>query len=420
MYGGVAVHIYGQRPVYIGQVEPYAIAPVVGAQLDPASVVGRDALIAKILDGLRAGNNFHCASPRRFGKTCVLDRLVHDPGDGFIALKIDYEGVPTAQQFLLRTASALRDHAPLWQRIKMSPIWRIFSVEGTVDVIPGAELKVAESQEHRSPQELLEALLAGVSKQLAEDDEVLIVAMDEVPLAVQNIVESGETGPAEAALLLQHLRNARKNARHIRWIVTGSVGFHHVLGRVRNGTEGMINDLADLPVGPLASDDAIFLAHCLALGIERTLAAAAESAVVYETDGIAYLVQALFHHINNHSGRTGPISAQEISSSASDYFENRDASRANDHFLNRIETYYPKGLHASAWAVLDSAAADLEAGTSIAEATETAMVAGVVAEEFLGLQNLLIDDHYLHQHAGRLRWRYPVLGRLWVLRRNIT
>jgi len=71
----------------------------------------------------------------------------------------------------------------------------------------GAELAVKVSQQQRSPEDLLEAVLGAVSAQLPEG-QALIVAMDEVPLALQNIIESNENGPRDAGLLLQHLRSA--------------------------------------------------------------------------------------------------------------------------------------------------------------------------------------------------------------------
>jgi hypothetical protein len=48
-----------------------------------------------------------------WGKTVWLDRFCARPGDGFIAVKIDYEGVRTSEEFLLRTVSGLHTHRGL-------------------------------------------------------------------------------------------------------------------------------------------------------------------------------------------------------------------------------------------------------------------------------------------------------------------
>ena len=44
------------------------------------------------------------------GKTALLDRLCYLAGDGVLAVKIDYEGVNSVQEFLRRTLNGLRDH----------------------------------------------------------------------------------------------------------------------------------------------------------------------------------------------------------------------------------------------------------------------------------------------------------------------
>jgi len=90
--------------------------------------------------------------------------------------------------------------------------------------------------------------------------------MDEVPVAIGNIARN--EGANEANLLLQTLRALRRRGSRLRWIVCGSVGFHHVL-RHCGATQGVLNDLVNLPLGPLEPRDATELAQRLFLGIGR-------------------------------------------------------------------------------------------------------------------------------------------------------
>ncbi len=394
--------------------DPFAVKPVVGAQLDPGDVVGRDTLILRALELLDSGNNLIINDPRRIGKTCVLDRLVNSPGTAFeAAVKIDYEGVSTTHDFLMRTVKVLQRHAPAWKRVQGS-VARFFDNAELKAAGKGAELTIKPAQSDRRPEELLQAVVDTIDADLRADDLSMIIAMDEVPLAVHNIVRQEESGPADAALLLQHLRNARKQSTNIGWIVTGSVGFHHILKMVKDGTEGMINDLLNFPLGPLQADDTWMLARCLALGIDRPLESEAQAAIHYHTDGIPYLVQALFHRIDE-SYPQQPITAELIADAAAAYFDDRDSSRANDHFLNRIDIYFPASLRGAATAMLDLIAEN-ESATA-AELIEVGSCHGLDRDDFRSVRNLLVDDHYLIETGGTLSWRYPVLGRLWKQRR---
>ena len=53
---------------------------------------------------------------------------------------------------------------------------------------------------------------------------------------------ASKEGPDAANHLLQTLRSLRRQGSRLRWIVCGSVGFHHVL-RQCNATEGVVNDV---------------------------------------------------------------------------------------------------------------------------------------------------------------------------------
>lgn len=118
-------------------------------------------------------------------------------------------------------------------------------------------------------------------------DRPVLVCMDEVPVAVRNIAI--QEGPIAAADVLQTLRALRQETTRIRWIVCGSVGFHHVL-KLCNATEGDINDLDNLPLGPLDEPEAEELTERLLLGIGRRPDAGTVQVMVNRTGAVPFIL----------------------------------------------------------------------------------------------------------------------------------
>jgi hypothetical protein len=92
------------------------LRPQPGSTIDPRNAVGRQAVTARARNELLADNNLCVNDPRRMGKTVWLDVFCDQPGEGFDAVKIDFEGVQTVNEFLLRAVTELRGHRSLPNR----------------------------------------------------------------------------------------------------------------------------------------------------------------------------------------------------------------------------------------------------------------------------------------------------------------
>lgn len=379
--------------------EPWAIRPQTGGNVALTDVVGRGELIADALGRLRAGTNLLVCDPRRMGKTAMLSRLVSEPGEGLEAVMISFEGVASEAQFLERTIAALRSRTGLWPRIWKHVRAFVDEVEGTI-----GNFTVKAAFADRAPAEVLGDVLAAVEGQL---DDPLVVVMDEVPLAIRNITR--EQGANSADRVLQALRRTRSSSTKLRWVVCGSIGFHHVLAAA-GSTEGAVNDLHALALGPLDRDGAGLLARCLALGIDRDISGDAVEAMVADTGGIPYLL----HHVANKlTHGTGPISAGEVDQRWGEFVDDGDLSKGMTHLLTRIDDYPPE--------LIDAAKAFLDAA-AVAAATEPAVCVSLGREDRRRLIKLVVDDHYVvvdRSAALEFRWRYDVLRRIWVRRRYL-
>ena len=388
---------------YIGD----TVQPNPGGTIDPSDIVGRDPIIEGAIERLRSGQNLLLTDPRRMGKTCLLDRLIHLVDHPLTAVKINYEGVVSTEEFLARTAVALRGHDSFGGRVGKRV--RAFLDDSAVEVGP---LKLAAGFRDRDPVDLLSDMLSRVDGGL-EDEESLILALDEVPLAIQSI--AAHDSPAEAVRLLQILRRLRSETRHLRWIVTGSIGFHHVLREVGT-TTGAINDLSALTLGPLEKDSAAHLAAALMYGIGHDPDDAVVAALVEHSGGIPYLLHQLATMIQQSTG-TSPPDVETVARAWSDFVDDRDASRAVLHFLTRIGTDFYRDTAETAAAVLDRIATG---GPVTFDELLRAELTGLSRDGALLLADSLVDDHYLAEDATGFHWRYEVLRRIWIRHRRLS
>jgi hypothetical protein len=369
--------------------------PLAGGSLDPQDIVGRDGIVTEMHALLARGVDIVITDPRRMGKTCLLERFSYLTRAPWTTIKIDYEGVQTANEFLNRTIDGLRAHEPLRSRVTKS----VGSFMENVELGAGP-LKVSAAFRQRPPSELLDVAVLRIDS-LVKGDERLVLALDEVPLAIENIAKRGTAISADT--LLQALRRLRQQTTGIRWIVTGSVGFHHVL-RLAGSTEGAINDLANIACGPLDPLWARELATMLLRGIEVEFDDETVTAMVVTSGGIPYHL----HHIaNTLRGLVGACTADSVVMAWDAFVHDRDQSRAFTHLLTRIRDYY--GVNeASAFKILD------------AIARSDGPMSATCFEGDDGILDDLVDDHYLLDTPRGLVWRYPVLRDVWMIRRRLA
>lgn len=414
-------------------IKPWPIAPVVGSRVAIKDIIGRDAWVENALQQMRNGNNLLINDPRRFGKTTAVRLLVDTclKNKPETALKIDYEGVSSTRQFLLRTVQQIATQQSVWSKSKhvLQHLFDGATIDAGAKLGPsgvGGELKISPSQSDRDPLDILNDTLKSINNGL-EEAELLILVLDELPLAVRTIARSDkENGPKNAASLLQHLRSIRQEYSQIRWVVTGSVGFHHVLHDCADTTTGVIADLMSFQTSTIAPSHSMFLADCLALGIDRTLGKSSRQDIPQITGCIPFLIQALFHTIST-TAQSGTIELVEIKAAFAKYINSTDESPALDHFLTRLNQYYAIGHRQAAEKLLDALSACKHMSLDDARVLSNKYLnnnlnnstAGNEDSTAIDVIDKLIKDHYLEKNAGRLHWRHDVLRRIWINRRGL-
>lgn len=381
------------------------IKPQPGSASDPSSFVGRVEPTRLARQWLNDGQNLIVADPRRMGKTQWMRHLARTATE-FTCVVIDYEGTQTAAEFLTRTAGELArtDQLPGKFRTTMKTWFQ------GVDEVNLGFVTLHPNMTGKSPTDILGQLVKNLDRTAAGSQPVLVL-MDEVPLAIRNIVRN--ESPEAARLVLQVLRQLRQGSSNVRWVVCGSIGFHHVLTSC-GATEGDLNDLTNLPLGALTTDEATELGHRLLLGIGcANPTQEAVQALAEECGRIPFLM----HKIASTLTPDAVMTESRIRVAFLDFLDDRDDSRAVTHFLTRLDDNYSP--HTTlARKTLDLLASD-RAALSPKDLRIHPELAGLDLTEFDIVLDLLTDDHYLVKTRGKLSWKYDVLRRIWAHRRDL-
>ena len=374
------------------------IIPQPGSDRDPANFVGRVEMTTHARDRLLAGSNLLLTDPRRMGKTFWM-RTFAAREQSFHSYFIDYEGTETVDDFLIKTAEALIGDSSLPLRVRKQLETIFDSSEISLSKGP---LAIKSYFRQTPPYDLLTRVLSALEN---EDSKTIpIVMMDEVPMAINNIAVHEGTGSAEK--LLQTLRALRQNTSRIRWIVTGSIGFHHVLREI-NTTQGVLNDLNPVPLGPLADKEAEELASRLLLGIEQPLIDAVINELVKVTGGVPFLL----HNVVKMLGE-GPRNVTrpcDVHDCFEDFIDDPDQFYGLEHFLTRVPSYYD-GRARIADDILRKALSETNVWVSIDSLAPN--------EEAAATLDDLVKDHYLERRGLSARWRYPALQYIWARKKG--
>jgi len=192
----------------------------------------------------------------------------------------------------------------------------------------------------------------------------------------------------------------------VRWIVPGSVGFPHVLRRAGT-TQGALNDLESLPLGPLPDDEAGELARRLLLGIGQIPSDAVVEALVKVSGGIPFVLHKVAGMLDQRHRRIiGPAKVREC---FEDFIDDPDEFGWFEHYLTRV------GPHYGERAIL----AERVLRATLSETNDWIPMDILPSDD--GVDEILEDltkDHYLERRGRSVRWRYPALQYIWARKKG--
>lgn len=386
-----------------------------GGALALEDIVGRDALVAQVMDALET-QSLQLVAERRMGKTHVLSKLEAQRRDGWVMVKRDLEGVRSANEFV---QYVMADLHPLLGKLKKFREW----LAGIGSEAAG--LKIGPVTFPNFTAKTWKQGLVDTLAHLGESaqTEQVVFLWDELPMMLQNLAK---TAPQEAMELLDVLRSIRQQNPKVRMVFTGSVGLHHVVRHLKQQgyVNAPVNDMATMEVPPLAHADAASLA--LRLFNDNRIALADDAVadtVATQVDDIPFYI----HHVlsklkSKHAGSGYRVTSDDVRKEVAEAIRSALDPWHLKHYEERTQEYYA-GDRAACHALLDAVASapdSMPMQSAINRAKGT--VAALERESWLELTHLLERDYYFVRDpdSGKLRYKFSIVARWWRWHRGVS
>jgi hypothetical protein len=387
--------------------------PNPGGQLDPVDVVGRDPLVKNMWEVLE-GRSIYMNDLRRIGKTQILNRMEALVPADWLVIKRDLGGFHTAAEF---AAAIFKDsHARLgakgraFRRMKqLLDLAKGVEISGVLKLPSGASAPWKD---------VVIKTMSDLQDELANTKKRLVFLWDEVPFLIDNI---GRREGAPAAMeVLDLLRAQSQEPSRIRFVLTGSVGLHHVLADLRAGgyIGSPLNHLERIAPGPLSQADARKLAADLLQG--AAVSCADFDACATAVAGAAGNVPFYIHKLVSRLPKGPQVDGTSVERTVREEIAHPDNDWDFAHYRSRVPHYYGNDEKA-VLAILDTIAA-ASAPLSLDEVRRgvNAALPFDDREKLLGLLKLLSQDHYLtRDDHGRYAFRLALICRWWRFDRGL-
>jgi hypothetical protein len=381
-----------------------------GGKIDVNDIIGRDELIDQIWRILNQ-QSIIITAERRIGKTCVIQKMQANPLQGWFAVYQDLEQIHSVEEFAQIVFDEVQKflgkfHKAANRALKLLEEWQV--------KVAGTEI---QRRKDRHWKKLLVCAIEDLIEQQAPNR--LVFLWDEMPYMLDNIRR--REGPETAEELLDVLRTLRHTFPFFRMVLTGSVGLHHVIERLREAdyANEPVNDMFPVDVPPLALNDAEELARRLIEGEALPCAdlISAAASVANQADYVPFYI----HHIV----RFLRMSGQDAASNQVVAAVNRQLVDPNDpwefaHYRDRINHYYGQNSELVRL-ILDAISFDAEPLSShqVFEALKS-QIAFKDRNLMLQILRLLERDHYLIRTTdGNYAFRFPLVERWWKLDRGL-
>ena len=389
-----------------------------GGTVPLADIIGRDETADSLWQKVPRKSQ-RINEMRRFGKTSVLRLMEHRAPTGWICVRTTVEDARCSADLMELTLGDLLAHASLGKQAREA----LKNIIGGLAEVSGSAgpLSVQLKPEFRtSPSRAFRDVLRSVNKQLTEHDQRLLIIWDEFPDAIRAIAEKERPAAAKDVLALFRANRERDDSERIRWVLAGSVGFHHVL-RLIGGHGATLNDVSVHTLGTLSPEWTRWFVASLLLGIARTANPDEIDAIASVSGGIPFIAEMMVKHLQD----VGPAASLPVTPAQADELlidATAEESLGADWvpLLSRVDDYYGDQAEL-AEAILDRVALLSMTEDSIAAISEVSH-SDATAREVRTLLDLLEQDHYLQydRHTRLYSWRHRPLQTIWrALRKKV-
>ena len=398
-------------------------------QIDPKNVIGRDKLIERIWKKLRK-DSIRFTAERRVGKTTVMTKMAAEPRPGFEVLFLELEGIDSPERFVELLINRVK---PLLSKTeKAKGWWSSFH-----DAIGGTEVAGIFKLPNVSKigwQATLTKTLEGVCEHQA--DRTILLLMDELPYMLQKIASISQDGEQKtlALTLLDTLRSVRQQYKNVRMVYAGSVGLHHVVTDLKQGTLASepVNDMPLVEIRALDVPDAIILAERLLKEEDVEVLAEGRQAIlerlVHLTDCVPFYIEAVCSRLGESEG---PINIRAVNETVQRQLTSDHDPWEMEHFRERLGTYYSGTIKDTSDTILrdeEIARVILDHMAVVNTSQSIDEVWDVVKSNFKltdrnhiveMLRSLALDHYLVSDIEKRYSFRFPLIQGWWKIAQGL-
>lgn len=279
---------------------PKSLKREVGNWVDGDRFWDRVHEVAQFIEYLDEGAHLLLIAPRRTGKTSLMREVSRRISDRYICVHADLEDCRTPTDAIVTLSVATREHRPLWSKVR----------DGFSHLLGKAdELKVDE---------VVIKLRDGMGDawqqtgdryfaELAAADRPVVLFVDELPILVNRMLQTGEAAAGRAAVdvFMSWLRSIAQQYRgRIRLVVSGSIGLGPVLQAA--SLSATINHFTSFALEPWSAEIAEGCLEALAREYKLTLAPGVTARMVEHLGWcIPHHVQTFFSHVYDDARKRG-------------------------------------------------------------------------------------------------------------------
>jgi hypothetical protein len=398
-------------------------------QIDPKNVIGRDKLIERIWKKLRK-DSIRFTAERRVGKTTVMTKMAAEPRPGFEVLFLELEGIDSPERFVELLINRVK---PLLSKTEKAKGWW----NGFYEAIGGTEVAGIVKLPSVSKigwQATLTKTLEGVCEHQA--DKTILLLMDELPYMLQKIASICQDGEQKtlALTLLDTLRSIRQQYKNVRMVYAGSVGLHHVVTDLKQGTLASepVNDMPLVEIRALDAPDAIILAERLLKEEDVEILAEGRQAIlerlVHLTDCVPFYIEAVCSRLGESEG---PINIRAVDETVQRQLTSDHDPWEMEHFRERLGTYYSGTVKDTSDTILrdeEIARAILDHMAVVNNSQSIDDVWDVVKSNFSltdrnhiveMLRSLALDHYLVSDIEKRYSFRFPLIQGWWRIAQGL-
>ena len=398
-------------------------------QIDPKNVIGRDKLIERIWKKLRK-DSIRFTAERRVGKTTVMTKMAAEPRPGFEVLFLELEGIDSPERFVELLINRVK---PLLSKTdKATGWWNSFH-----DAIGGTEVAGIFKLPNVSKigwQATLTKTLEGVCEHQA--DKTILLLMDELPYMLQKIASISQDGEQKtlALTLLDTLRSIRQQYKNVRMVYAGSVGLHHVVTDLKQGTLASepVDDMPLVEIRALDVPDAIILAERLLKEEDVEVLKEGRQAIlerlVHLTDCVPFYIEAVCSRLGESEG---PINIRTVDETVQRQLTSDHDPWEMEHFRKRLGTYYSGTIKDTSGTILrdeELARVILDHMAVVNTSQSIDEVWDVVKSNFSltdrnhiveMLRSLALDHYLVSDIEKRYSFRFPLIQGWWRIAQGL-